>query len=40
MIDVSGLGFSYPGRVPVMRIPAHVFLYLLGHAEYNIYFKK
>lgn len=25
--------------VPIMRIPAHAFLYLLGHAEYNRYFK-
>lgn len=26
--------------VPIMRIPAHAFLYLLGHAENNRYFKK
>ena len=25
--------------VPVMRIPAYAFLYLLGHAEYDRYFR-
>ena len=38
-IDDYGL-MQHQTRVPVMRIPAHAFLYLLGHAEYNSCFNK